>query len=346
MGKERFMKWWRGLGKLAVASVAGGVALLWFVLASDPETHASWALLQYLPYPTYLLPAIAAAVWSCWLGWAWRLLALGSLTVVLTVLMGLTLGHADEGHDHIRVMTYNVKAYNAIKAPNGVANLAMEIMQHDPDVIAMQDAGALSALEQDKPEAYKALMGGRQVYAMGQYIVASRLPMKDCGPGWLPYRGQMHTYVHCVLTAHGKEVDFSTVHFTTPRDGLNATRAEGLKGLDAWRVNMSDRMTQSGTLAEKLRLTKRPRILVGDLNAPETSAVVQTLLHTGMRDAFSAAGEGYGFTHGHSLWPGITFLRIDHILVSDDIGVTDAFAGGKLGSQHRPVIADLLLVRQ
>jgi endonuclease/exonuclease/phosphatase (EEP) superfamily protein YafD len=41
----------------------------------------------------------------------------------------------------------------------------------------------------------------------------------------------------------------------------------------------------------------------------------------------------------------ISFLRIDHILVSPEIGVVSAFAGGKDGSEHRPVIADLLLAR-
>ena len=41
----------------------------------------------------------------------------------------------------------------------------------------------------------------------------------------------------------------------------------------------------------------------------------------------------------------ISFLRIDHILVSPEIGVIGAFAGDKEGSEHRPVIADLLLKR-
>jgi len=70
------------------------------------------------------------------------------------------------------------------------------------------------------------------------------------------------------------------------------------------------------------------------------------LLNTGLRDAFSSAGFGYGFTHGHSLKPWVSFLRIDHILVSDDIGVVNAYAGGSKGSQHRPVIADLRINRE
>ena len=44
--------------------------------------------------------------------------------------------------------------------------------------------------------------------------------------------------------------------------------------------------------------------------------------------------------------PGISFLRIDHILVDQSIGVARAYVGGKEASPHRPVVADLLLNRQ
>ncbi len=57
---------------------------------------------------------------------------------------------------------------------------------------------------------------------------------------------------------------------------------------------------------------------VVDLNAPESSPVIRALL-------------------------GFSFLRIDRILVSPELGVIDAFAGGAQASEHRPVIADLLL---
>lgn len=337
---------WSWFLRATVLLVVLGVAFVWLVLDENPERRPVLALLQYVPYPAFLVPAIAALMGSLWLGWIWRLLATASVGLVLTAIMGLCIGHADEGYGHVRFMTYNVKAYLASLRPNGFGELALEVMLHDPDVIVMQDAGQLAKLERTQPETYLAMMGKRQVYAFGQYIVASRFPLKDCAPGWIPYRDQKHSFVHCVLQAHGKEVDLVTVHFTTPRDGLNATRREGLRGLDAWSGNMNDRLTQSGVLAEHLRQMKRPRIVAGDLNAPETSAVVKTLLHTGLRDAFSSAGVGYGYTHGHSLRLGMSFLRIDHILVSDDIGVVQTEVGGTEASQHRPVIADLLLVRQ
>jgi endonuclease/exonuclease/phosphatase (EEP) superfamily protein YafD len=82
-------------------------------------------------------------------------------------------------------------------------------------------------------------------------------------------------------------------------------------------------------------------IVAGDLNADDRSPVVRRLLATGLRDAFSSAAIGYGYTLGHALRPGFSFLRIDHVLVSRDIGVRDCEPGGRDGSEHRPVLADL-----
>lgn len=98
-------------------------------------------------------------------------------------------------------------------------------------------------------------------------------------------------------------------------------------------------MIQAGTLAKDLSAAKRPIIVAGDFNAPEHSLVVRTLLDTGLRDAFSTAGLGFAYTYGHSVWPGISFMRIDRILVSEEIHVAHCFAGNKQGSTHRAVIA-------
>jgi endonuclease/exonuclease/phosphatase (EEP) superfamily protein YafD len=66
-------------------------------------------------------------------------------------------------------------------------------------------------------------------------------------------------------------------------------------------------------------------------------------LKLGLRDAFSTAGLGYGYTYGHGLRLGHSFVRIDHILVSRHWDVVRSWTGGAAGSDHRPVIADLVL---
>jgi endonuclease/exonuclease/phosphatase (EEP) superfamily protein YafD len=217
------------------------------------------------------------------------------------------------------------------------------VASHDPDVLVMQDAGQLAGAREAGPATASAIFAGKQVYAFGQYIVVSRHPLRDCRPGQIPYRGQPHTYVRCTFTAHGVDVDLITVHFVSPREGLNATRQELIEGLDDWRQNFSDRLLQASKLAADMAQRPRPLIVAGDLNAPEGSPVVQTLVARGLRNAFGIAGRGYGYTHGHSLRPHVSFLRIDHVLVSDKIGVADAYVGGAGASEHRPVIADLLL---
>ncbi len=281
---------------------------------------------------------------SLLLGWRWRITALVGLALSLSVLMGLRFGFPDSGSGRVRFMTYNIKAYLAAK-DNGYPLLAWEIATHDPDVLVMQDAGVLTAQRVEIPGTAQAIFDGRQEFTFGQYVVLSRFPLRDCRHEQIPYRGENHTYVRCIFTAHGQDVDLITAHFKSPRDGLNAARHDRLSGLSGWQTNFSDRLTQASKLAAEAKQRRRPMIIAGDLNATDSSPIMRVLRDSGLRDTFSEAGRGYGFTHGHSLRPHISFLRIDHILISSELGVVESFAGGKEASAHRAVIADLLVRR-
>ncbi|MDE2401372.1 MAG: endonuclease/exonuclease/phosphatase family protein [Burkholderiales bacterium] len=333
------------LGRLAVVMTLGGAVLVAVGYQLGPERAWFLALAQYVPYPAYLLPALVVVGLSFTLSWGWRVAALLGLSLVVTVIMGLELHTGDAGDGRVRMMTYNVKAYRAALLLDGMQRIGWEVALHDPDILVMQDAGELAAVRETNPAAIR-MFSGRQVYASGQYIVASRFPMQECGIGLLPAKEHHLSYVHCIVNVKGAKLDLFTVHFLTPREGLNAARHEKLQGVGEWEQNVAMRMTQAQGLARAVQASKHPVIIGGDLNAPEHSLVVRALLNTGVRDAFSAAGVGYGYTHGHSLRPGISFLRIDHILVDPLLGVADCFAGGKEGSEHRPVIADLLLNRE
>jgi len=333
------------VARFAVLGVAVPAVLLASAYRAEPLGSWWLELLQYAPYPAFLVPALLALVLSWRLNWAWRLIALGALGLVATIVMGFAYGRADTGSGALRMMTYNIKAYRAIRQTGAFEALEREVARHRPDLLVMQDAGDLTAARTGTPGIAQSIFAERHVFSHDQYIVVSRYPLRDCRAGDLSFRGQPHSYVRCLVAIDGTDVELFTAHLLSPRRGLNATRREGAEGIDDWQRNFEDRLSQSRTLAADVAKRDHPLILAGDLNAPETSPVIRTLLDRGLRDAFASAGRGYGYTHGHSTMLSISFLRIDHILVSPEIGVVDAFAGDKEASEHRPVIADLLIQR-
>lgn len=342
----------RGLARLSiVVSVLATGSLVWlyrFAPLRDPMIE----LARYMPFLVYLVPALLALGLSLLLGWLWRVAALAAVALLLTVVMDVSTGlHRAEppadpaaaGVRAVRFMTYNIKSYRAAFREGGFVPLNNEIETHQPDILVMQDAREVSRAG-DLPYGMRDALPKHRLYAYGQYAVASRFPLSDCRHEDMSFRGEKHEYVRCTADIDGTRVDIVTAHLLTPREGLNATRFELLQGLDDWRQNYADRQAQADTLVRALGPLRRPTLLAGDLNAPEHASVVQTLTRgLGLRDAFSAGGRGWGYTHGHSLKPGLSFLRIDHILVSPEIGVSSAHVGWRGGSEHRPVIADLLI---
>jgi endonuclease/exonuclease/phosphatase (EEP) superfamily protein YafD len=330
----------RRLARAFVAAVAVLVVVVAALQRLDGEPQGLLELAQLLPYPFLLVPAVLALVVSAALSWRWSAAALATVGVVLTLVMGLRVGSGEEGHGRLRVMTFNIKSY-LVTDPGGFASIAWEVALHDPDVVVMQDAAELTSERAEKPQTASALFARRQVYAHGEYIVASRLPMRDCGPGDLSFPGHRREYVRCTVTAHGRDLDLYVAHFMTPRRGLSGAWREPGRAVDEWSENVVARIVQARKIASAIGTTGRPAVVAGDLNAMPHSRVMHTLELSGLRDAFDAAGRGYGHTYGHSMGPGLSFLRIDHVLVTRDLAVAGAYAGDAQASAHRPVIADL-----
>lgn len=305
-------------------------------------------LVRYVPYLAWLVPAVLAFGVSWALGWRWRLLGLLTLGLVLGPVMGLTLGRdriAPDEMPHamaLRVMTYNIKSYRAEAIENLYELLADEITRQAPDVLLLQDGPHLNRPGHLHP-ALQPVLARYQWHGVGQYVIASRYPLRDCRAGNLPLSTYPWPYLRCTVQVGTRPVAVVNVHTLTPRQGLNATRSERLDGLAEWRENFAWRMSQVRHLVDDLAALPRPLIVAGDLNAPQPSPVVQALLDEGLRDAFDAGGLGWGYTVGHALRPHLSFLRIDHILVSPELGVVQADVGSRWGSEHRPVIADLLV---
>ena len=332
------------LARAVVTLVVTGIIGLVAGYSVGPEHFWLLALAQYVPYPAFLLTSLVAVGFSLALGWAFRLAAFLSLALVMTSVMGVEFKRSETGSGPVRLMTYNIKDYKAKDRAGGLEEIGREIDRHDPDIVVLQDARSLA--DDDSPkEVLKVLGFYRWKFSFGQYVVASRFPLHDCARGDIPFRLHAHTYVTCLVAAHGTEFELVTAHFITPRSALASVREDHLGGKEEWKENIADRMAQAEKLAWDLRSHRRPLIVAGDFNAPDTSLVVRALFEIGLRDAFAAAGLGYGYTWGHSLRLRLSFLRIDHILVGPEFGVADCYVGGTLGSEHRPVIADLYVTR-
>jgi endonuclease/exonuclease/phosphatase (EEP) superfamily protein YafD len=294
-------------------------------------------LSRYLPFPMMLAPAVLALVLSPWLGRRWVVASAAAVLLFVTVAMGFVWHAAAPAQGSLRVMTYNTKAAQLLERSGGIAPIEREIAAHRPDIVVMQDANGIRHWRGYDPKG--PLFGLAHVFAQREYAVASRWPLRDCAVVQVAAGAEPLSYARCSVDADGAAFTLVTVHFESPRLGLNAARREGADGIDAWQRNHETRLAQARALARDL--APGPLVLAGDLNAPDSSAVVGSLVALGLRDAFASAGRGYGYTYGHTLRPGFSFLRIDHILVSPDFAVRDSSVGGDDASDHRPVIADL-----
>jgi vancomycin resistance protein VanJ len=334
------------LARAGVVAVIAGFAVL--TAAQQLAGAGSWwiELSRYLPYYWLLVPSVAALMVSLQLGRLWAAMSVGNLLLLATVTMGITWHAVQPASERVRLMTYNIKAGNIAGGRVDFVALAWEVVRHEPDIVVMQDADGLVNERGAPPlNGSPPLFGLAHVYALSQYIVASRYPLRRCEPGQIDFRDEKHRYLNCVVDVNGIDLNLAVAHFKSPRSGLAAVRGGQTDATGEWLQNYSDRLTQAVALAHGATRLPRPLVVAGDMNAPETSPVIRTLLATGLRDAFSAAGKGYGYTYGHTMRLGVSYLRIDHVLVSPDIEVANCFVGDASASDHRPVIADLRLRR-
>lgn len=312
------------------------LAAIYVAGLAGPDRWAVGAVALYLPQWLWAVPAIPLTVW-CWRSarrWLWAP-ALCVLWAAVPV-MGLRWSPArpaPEGALRLRVMTMNVKA-----GFGGDSALVLaEVRKHGPDLLLLQDirGGFRRRIVDGLPEAWS-------VAHDGQYLVASRWPVRlvssDAGSG------RVRSHVRCVVSVDGREISVTSAHLASPRWGLLSVPRDREEGLEKVRAGVELRFRQAGALAEYAAAERAPVIVGGDLNAPPRSLVCRRLKRAGLRDAFAEGGRGYGFTYGHTLLLRHSFLRIDHLYVSEEWRVLRSWTGGAAASPHRAVIADLALV--
>jgi endonuclease/exonuclease/phosphatase (EEP) superfamily protein YafD len=137
-----------------------------------------------------------------------------------------------------------------------------------------------------------------------------------------------------------KQLHLTNLHLDTPRVGLAPVREGNVsEGFNKLHSKSIVREIESRQARRWINVDEVATVVLGDFNLPVESTIYQRYWGD-MRNAFTSAGFGFGYTR----FAGWIRARIDHILVGSRLRVARAFVGPDFGSDHRPMIADLILI--
>ncbi|HEX2768427.1 MAG TPA: endonuclease/exonuclease/phosphatase family protein [Geobacteraceae bacterium] len=306
------------------------------------------ALNLYLPQAMWVVPAVLLTFLSLRVArhWIWMsgLCALWVLGPIMGFCWSPQAPPDPAGALSVRIMTCNAKyGYRDIAALIG------DIARYGPDVVLLQDAGG--SLSSPLGNYFRKW----NVRSFGQYVIASKLPLSGEEARWISFPGEKQACLRCRLYIGATAITIYNVHFQSPREGLNAFRTarkrpwylpEAIQHLEN---NVEARLTQARAIREFVRQEQGPVIVAGDLNSTDSSQACLTLRDAGLHDAFAEGGRGYGYTYGHFLlqhrlpWLRASWMRIDHIMMNAQLQSWRCRTGTGKASDHRPVIADLIM---
>ena len=255
------------------------------------------------------------------------LLAIAGVVVIGPV-MGFcvpwpTMAGEPAGAFTIRVLTCNAGGGNL--RPGALAEL---ITATRPDVVALQE-GSVRSLP-------------AECWPVGWHLrttVASRYPIRKVEKLERDKLGGDGFVTRFDLDTPGGLVHFFNLHLETVREGLEAvlsSKSRPWRAAPELSANIDLRASESEAASGWASEVSGPVLIAGDFNLPCDSGIFRLFWST-YTDAFSSAGLGFGYTK-FTRWHGI---RIDHILAGSGWCCRRCWVGPDVGSDHRPVLADL-----
>lgn len=226
---------------------------------------------------------------------------------------------ATPGH-RFRVMSANVLMIN-----DDTAGISAEVLRFAPDLLLVQELSPRWEARFEAPDLRAALphrfaVARTDSFGIGLY---SRLPM----------RAELLELAE--LPAVRADVEVGTtrlrvfnVHTLPPRTSSY---------LMTWNEMMAQVVAWVGA-------ERGPMLLGGDLNVTVHHAWFRRLLATGLRGAHEEVGRTLATTWPNGRMP-FPPIRLDHFLVSRQVRVLGVTEGEGRGSDHRPVVADLIVER-
>lgn len=305
--------------------LAGGVASLLGYLAIPhfPIGHAAGALLGLTPSPLLLLPCFLLALVG--LASALRarfrfgsLASLGILGAAAWLLAGpFRLPANPPAHD-LRVLTLNVH-YQSFEMPT----LLRLIQEQEVDVVLLQE---IRRNGRSPGEYLFDRLPGWYKRTRGEVAILARWPVSNLAV--VPLRGSSQRVVLSAQVMAPKRFRATVVHWSRPR--LRRTKPSLPEQAQA---QTRDFLATQVAIQD----SPLPQILAGDFNCPPHHPLSHALGRR-LTNAFGSSGSGPGWTFPADR----PVVRIDHIYAGDGLQPVRAWVGPNVGSDHLPVLADLI----
>ena len=321
----------RRLGAAVLAlCLAPFVAWTALRLLGAERGYPSVQLVAFTPYVA--LASLAPLVVALLSRLRWHAVVAAAVTVALAwcVVPRLVPGDGDPlgartGGVHLRVLAANL--YVGAADPGSLVELVrrrqvdlLAVQELTPEAAAGLDAAGLATLLPYRAVHPAPGGGGSAVY--------SRHPIVDPGVRTLPW---CHLQAFATLQVPGaRPVAVESAHPCAPTDDGAARE---------WAADLAVEPGASPS--------GPPRILLGDFNATLDHGGLRALLATGYRDAAATLGAGLdptwpylaGSVHGVPIPP----ITLYHVLADPRLGVRGFEVIPVAGSDHRAVLADLVL---
>jgi vancomycin resistance protein VanJ len=309
------------------------VILLAFVENVIAERHWLSTLSAYMPQAPFAIPSallLMLAILRRERGLVAANVPAG--LVVLFCLLGFHVplhSAAPPSARKIRVMTLNLH-----QGSHGIFKIADLFDKYRPDVVCVQEASGggkwgdpVWQIEQLRPKEW-------QVVRNGEIAILSRHPIRRKREKFLPM-GTQRAILAAEVSVGGSRVTVCTTHFNTAVPGTSIGHRKSSLSQYLRQAAMV-RLAQTHALLDFARKLDGPVILTGDLNTPPRGRWYRRV-SSEYRDAFAAAGWGFGYTYRSRL----PLIRLDYVFARKPSRVVACFVPSDVASDHRAVVADV-----
>lgn len=308
---------------IANIAKAAAAATSVFSLATLPNhLHRILELFSHFRLQYLVAAALLAAVFFALrrTRWALSMLVLLTINAVPVLPWYMPEAHAvPAGGTPVKLLLSNIHAEN-----ESAAGLLDLVTREAPDVVIVQELTAEHARELvPLKDRYPYSLNIPRADNFGISLL-SQLPFASARVIQSP--PLEHPSLFVTVDIGGQDVTFVTTHPVPPL---------GQSGFAARNEQLAD-------IGRLIADTDGPIVLIGDLNASMWGFHYRQLLET---TGLTNSRNGFGLL---PTWPAqlpFAMIPIDHCLVSDDFRTMDARTGPAVGSDHRTLIAELLLLR-